>query len=159
FSFGEGLTFDPMYVKAGLLTTNKILGEYQRRDDIQKQSLTFYQAYSELEANITHIKNKKERVITHALIKSKASYQEYLKELPKPVFQKVKSLWIEANKNFTLGEFTNFKEIFEYRSDGSKLLNSLKKLPKFQKIKDLSVTYLTLEKEKDIFAIVCVIKG
>lgn len=159
FSFGEGLTFDPMYTKQGLLTANKILTEYQKRNDIRKQLLTFYQAYSELEAGLSFVKDKKERIIPHALIKSKATYQEYLQDLPEEIFKKIRGLWKEANKNFTLGEFHNFKEIFEYRNEGIKLLTSLKKETKFLKIKDLPVTYLTLEIEGEILAIVYLVKG
>src|SRR5690606_10691685 len=154
FSFGEGITFDPMYIKSGLQTTHKIINEYQKREDILGQSLTFYQAYSELEHSLTKVKNKEERIIAHTLIKSKPSYQDYLLELTKEIQLKVKKSWKEAHGLYTIGEFKSFKEIFQYRKDGANLLSALKKLPDFQKIKDHDVTYLTLEEKGEILAIV-----
>lgn len=159
FSFGEGLTFDPMYIKPGLLTTNKLINEYQKREDIQGQRLTFYQAYNDLEQSLNNVTNKKERIIAHTLIKSKASYKDYLLGLKDETQEKVKKSWKMANSLYTIAEFTHFKEVFQYRKDGANLLSALKKLPDFSKIKDHEVTYLTLEEDNEILAIIMLIKG
>lgn len=160
FSTNLGFIFEASYEKEGLETLLKSLEDLSKRDDIISQDLTLSPYFHKLELNLLNIKSNIDENKIHFLHKSYSSYQEYLKNLPSEEFKKVRSLWIEANKNYTLNYFDSFKETFEYRGEeGIKLHNLLKKDPIIKYSSFLKTTFITVEENKSIKGLVLFYKG
>ncbi len=160
-SLNEGLVFEPMYIKDALGKTKNLFQEYLKREDIEVQSLCFSEAFSDLK-NIDSVsfKNANEVRIPNTLVKNQKDYETYLKNLPSETAKTIKSAWKEFYKNeMKLGEFHTFKDIFSYRKDSVSVYKKLKNDPLIKKYKNEKCTYLTIEKDNQVEAIIFYIKG
>jgi hypothetical protein len=160
----EGIVFAPGYSKYGVEKAYEIYDTYIAREDILSQELCISSAYDEME-NLTRetFTHKKHYEHVDCLIKSCGSYVEYLASLDPIVQTEVKSYWkkIHKSEQLKIGEYKNFKEIFEYKENGPSQYKGLKSHPKALKyVKNQSnVTYLTLENSNEVKAIVFYLKG
>jgi hypothetical protein len=163
-SLNEGIVFEPMYVKHACEKAKKILHKLFERKDIYTQNLIYCDAYLEMN-NLTQSKNSTHisKTIPETLVKNRASYEEFVQKLPREIQAKVKTSWKKLYKEleFKMGDFTNFKESFQYKSKGSLQYKELKKHPKIQKYIKLEeeIHFLTLESANEVMAFIIFIKG
>jgi hypothetical protein len=160
-SLNEGIIFEPMYVKDAAKKTKDIFHEYLEREDIAVQSLCFSEAFSELknvESNVKVLSN--EKIIPSTLVKNQSNYEMYLNSLSNHLEKEIKYMWRDFYKDeMKLGEYNSLKDIFSYRKGSADIYKSLKSNPLFRKYKDEACTYLTVERENEVLAIVFYIKG
>lgn len=147
----EGIILEPQYFKIGIEKGWKLINEYQAREDIQGQDLVVPFLYSEFLNTHTEAESF-ESIDT--LIKNKKNYQEYISD--SPIKKDVLKLWKE-NQHLKLGAYSSFKEIFQYKNSGLEQYNQIKN--EVKNLLCLKNTFLTLEDEEKVHAIVFYIKG
>jgi hypothetical protein len=160
-SSSEGMIFEPMYAKPGVAKAKKIIHNYFDRDDISWQSVTFSQAYQELEDSVDAPKERSEISLADTFVKSGNSYQNYLDELPSDMKKTIKQDWkfLSVDEQMDIGDFEFFKEIFAYRDRGQVLYKNLKKDSEVVPYVSEETSYVTFEKDNEIQAILFLIKG
>ena len=160
----EGIVFAPEYSKYGVIKAYEIYDNYIAREDIHSQELCISTAYDEME-NLTKetFTHKKHYEQVDCLVKNCGNYLEYLSGLDTEVQKEIKVNWkkIHKSEQLKIGEYKNFKEIFEYKENGPAQYRGLKSHPKALKyVKNQSnVTYLTLENADEVKAIIFYLKG
>jgi hypothetical protein len=152
----EGIVFEPRYIKAGMLKAQEIFNEYQSRQDIQTQVIQLADHHN-VEENQ---KALHESHTAQIYLKSCDSYQEYINQLSKKQRQHVQNLWKEGNKEFCIGEYSSYKQMFQYKNL-AELYRLLKKHPLISRYYNLKnpTHYLTLEENGDIYAIAVLTSG
>ena len=162
--FSEGLVLNPGYVKDASSKVNKIFLDFMKREDIHTQEIRLPFQYNEIADFISKDFNQK---VTEArldcLVKNCSSYQEYLERLPNEMKKKIQMSWkfIQKDLKLKFGEYKNFKEIFEYKTQGSLQYKGLKNHPRIEALvkNNENITFLTLETENEIKSIVFYIPG
>jgi hypothetical protein len=163
-SLKEGIIFDPMYVKHACSKAESIFNEYSDRDDIHLQEICFSDAYTEMESFI-HSNNKKNKKnqVQDTLFKNQDSYQSYLGSLSSNLQRLIKKSWkvTQIDLELNMGDYSSFKEIFAYKSEGAKQYKECKNHSKLLKYLSLNqeTYFLTLESSSEVKAIIPYIKG
>jgi hypothetical protein len=163
-SLREGIIFEPMYVKHACEKTKKIFNKLFERKDVSSQNLIYCDAYLEMnKLSDTWKSNSINHCIPETLVKNRSSYEEFVQKLPSEIQSKIKNSWKQIHKelNLKMGDFTNFKESFQYKSKGSSQYKELKKHPKIEKYIKLeeNINFLTLESDQEVMAFIIFIKG
>ena len=157
-STGEGLVFNPIYIKDGAIKARSILSEYLERSEVTQQDVV---ASEELCPVLSDYEQVSSSQLVDALVKNRSSYEEYMDSLSDAASKKVQSLWKEVykNKDYRIGEYPSFKECFEYKKNGHKQYKELKKDAEIQDCIKVADLYLTFEGPDEIFAFVFMFHG
>lgn len=160
----EGIVFAPGYSKYGVPKAYEIYDTYLNREDVNSQELCISSAYDEMESlTQTSFTHKKHYERVDCLIKNCGNYVEYLSTLDEKAQYEIKSNWKKIHKSdkLKLGEYANFKEVFEYKKNGPNQYKGLRSHPKAIKYvkNQTNVTFLTLESAEEVKAIIFYLKG
>lgn len=156
----EAIIFDPMYAKPALNKTKELISSYFNRNDVSMQTITFSRAYSEISLN-QFKSEKSEKKVANTLTKSGNNYQDYLTQRDQKFQQNIKTEWkkLSSTLDMDIGDFQNFKSVFEYRTEGQVLYKQLKKDPRIALHILEDTNYITFEKDNQIQAILFLIHG
>ena len=163
-SLGEGIIFDPMYIKHATEKTESIFNEYLARKDVKIQNIVFSEAYLGFNKFRESMPNSTNHLISVGHFRKKVnSYQSYLESLGSDQHQSIKNEWKSIQKilQYQMGEFPNFKEIFQYKSEGRIQYKELKDLFPIKKYinSTIETTYLTLESKERVHLIIAFTNG
>ena len=159
----EGVIVDPFYSKKAIDKTKDIILGYFDRSEIEQQSLTLSSAYDEINKDQQmELRSKKyAKKIANTLVKNGNSYENYLEQQSEQTRKLTQKNWkmLYSTMNIEIGDFSSFKAIFEYRSNGANLYKNLKKDQEITPYLSEKTTYVTFEKEKEIQAILFLVQG
>jgi hypothetical protein len=159
----EGVIVDPFYSKKAIDKTKDIIMGYFDRSEIEQQSLTLSSAYDEInQGQQMEWRSKKyAKKIANTLVKSGNSYENYLEQQSDQLRKHTQHNWkkLYSSMGIEIGDFNSFKAIFEYRSNGANLYKNLKKDQEIIPYLSEKTTYVTFEKDKEIQAILFLVKG
>lgn len=161
-SSNEGVIFEPLYVKYAAPKIKKIYNEFFSREDIYSQNLILSEAYSQVNQMLDNAKSTPLNA-PETLVKNCSSYEEFLSKLPDEIQDQIKSDWKKIYKDYSLkmGDFSSFKEAFEYKSKGSKQrkeLRSIQSIQKYIKLEE-NINFLTLESNDELKAFIFFVHG
>lgn len=154
----EGFIFAPRYKQYAKLKAQKIFSEYHAREDISEQQLLMSTAYDSIEIP----GERCSRQIPETLVKNKKNYAEFLGALATDLRSTVQSHWKRVHtEKIKMGEYTHFKECFEYKSLGATQYRELKQSPTVKKYLAIAdrLEFLTLETEDELKCLVCFVTG
>lgn len=154
----EGVTFAPKYIGHAKNSIGEVLNDLICREDIVSQEICYSELYGDV---FGKDESHKSIQILDSLVKNQKSYQEYLQSLSPELGKNIISLFKNYNRNYQIGDYSSFKKMFEYKSNGAKQYKELKKLTPFSLKRDESIptTYLTLENREEVLAIVLLEQG
>ena len=160
----EGVVFNPKYIRHAAKKASKIFSEFLDRKDVHTQELQFSTAYSDLADSLSETyTEKRSSSIFDALMKNKSSYAEFIDFLPTQMGTKIKQSWRYAQKSlqFKMGEYSEFREIFEYKKKGALQYKGLKNHPRIELYNSdpERTSYATFEDDQEVHSIVIYIKG
>lgn len=163
-SLREGVVFNPKYIRHAAKKASKIFTDFLSRKDVHTQELSFSTAYEDLAISLdeSYTEKRSERVYD-ALMKNMSSYGEFLEHLPAKVNLKIKQAWKTAQKSQTLkmGDYQEFREIFEYKKNGALQYKGLKHHPALDLYfsSESRTKFMTFEDSADVHSIVIYLKG
>lgn len=153
----EGIVFDPAFLKGGLAKTDEIFREYNQRKEVLHQEAKL----GDEALNSFRVPNNHSEKIVNCLVKSKATYKDYIEDLDPKAQKQIKSLWKEVfkNRDWRVGEYDSFKNAFAYKKEGSKQYKELRKNQELAPYAQQADLFLTLESSERIFAWVFLFYG
>ena len=162
-SSSEGIIIDPFYAKRAIEKTKTIIRDQFERSEIAGQSLVFSKAYNDLQeiqgVDCSSINSHKK--IANTLVKNGNCYEHYLEQQAESLRKAIQQDWkkLYTTLAIDIGDFTSFKAIFEYRSNGPQLYKNLKKDKSILPYLSEQTSFVTFEKEQEIQAILFLLKG
>lgn len=163
-SLREGVVFNPKYIRHAANKASKIFSEFLSRKDVHTQELSFSTAYEDLALSLDETYTEKRSVrVYDALMKNESSYGNFLNHLPTTVNLNIKQAWKEAQKSLSLkmGDYQEFKEIFEYKKNGALQYKGLKTHPALDIYLSTEgrTKFMTFEDDTEVHSIVIYLKG
>lgn len=160
----EGVVFNPKYIRHAAVKASKIFQDFLKRPDVHTQELYFSTAYDDLANSLTDSYTEKSSDdVYDALIKNKSSYAEFIDSLGLDTSKQIKRAWRYAQKElqFKVGEYLDFREMFEYKKKGALQYKGLKSHPRLDiHVSDSGRTkFITFEDAHEIKSIVIYISG
>lgn len=158
----EGIVFAPEYSKYAKDKTLEIFKEYDERKDIYAQNLRFSDAFETILPNQDQFTHKDE-IIIDALIKNKASYEDFYLSLKQSTQKQIKNAWkfVARDLAYQMGMYKNLKDVFTYKERGAEQYRQLKDHSLFKKYnpEHLNLTFVTLETAHEVKSIMLFIDG
>lgn len=160
----EGVVFNPKYIRHAASKASKIFQDFLQRPDVHTQELHFSTAYDDLAASLSEsYTERSSENISDALIKNKASYAEFLDAQSSEAAKKIKMAWKYAQKTlqFKMGEYSDFREMFEYKKKGALQYKGLRSHPQLEihLSENGRTKFITFEDDQEVQSIVIYISG
>lgn len=160
----EGVVFDARYIRYAANKASSLFKQFISRADVHTQELCFSSAYGDLSESLKeHFTEKRSEVLIDALVKNRDSYADFLANLPSSRAKEIQNSWKLIQKSLALkmGEYKNFKEIFEYKKKGALQHKGLKSHPQLKiYLGDKhNIKFLTLEDDIEVHSIITYFQG
>ena len=154
----EGVTFSPKYIGHAKDSIGEVLKDLICREDIISQEICYSELYGEV---FGKEESHKSIQILDSLVKNQQSYREYIQGLTPEVSKRIMGLFKKYHSEYKIGDYSSFKKMFEYKSNGAKQYKELRKSPQFSLKRDENIptTYMTLEDHEEVKAIVLIEQG